>query len=284
MSNYVYTDNNNAISVGKLIQGVDGPQGHTGRGGSAGAAGVAGTQGEKGPDNLRKTDICFSGVSSAYATIPAGKITLIGHVIFNNLAALSTVKVIAGAHNSGGVSKGSLWLANHSTEDSNRVMVAEKHFEVSGHGLPKDFRIHDLTIDPSAWPDNEDVLGVWAFIDYTKESINSTLTSLTTFNSAEEAIAFKEKLAIASSTDKKYLYDTMKKSYNIGTQAIVEEEKLQLQDDLVAEKELQAKKDLALQTTENETAIIEGRRPRSVSKQPEIAFVPQLHVAYLELS
>lgn len=284
MSNYVYTDTNNAISIGKLTQGPDGPVGYAGPKGKDGAKGLTGPQGNKGEDNLRKTDIGFSGTSAASHSINAGKLTLIGHVIFNNLQALSAVKVIAGVHTSGSTAFAGVWLINHTTQNSSKIVIAETTFPANGYGLIKDFRIRDLIVDPNKWPNNEDVLGVWAYIGNTKKEINKIIQGFNTSYGGQIAVLKKESLEKEGSVERKYVYNALEKDYNIGITSTTADDLQQLKEEIIKEDELVAKQFKEYVITDDLQATQTDSAKKVFKPTPISANVPELLISFLELS
>lgn len=261
MSTYTYTYTNNAI---KLVTGALGPKGRSGAIGTTGATGAVGVQGDKGPGNLGRTDISFSGnISAAYREIPVGYITLIGHTSTNNLPTLNSVKAIIGADTGDAICRAGLYLVNHSTENTSattQMVIASKKFEIKGLGRPKDFNIIDFDIDASAWPVNDDVIGLWAYIEYPKEKINSYLAQISTTYGTAEAVAVKEALEERSQLTRTKFYKALTSTYGIKGNGLIQEEQLVLQE---AETTLVTKTRAMLleaQTVELESATTEERR------------------------
>lgn len=284
MSNYVYTNTNNAISIGKLTQGPDGPVGYAGPKGPDGPQGVIGPQGNKGADDLSKTDISFSGTSTASHTVNAGKLRLIGHVIFNNLQALNTVKVIAGVHTSGSAAEAGIWLINHTTQNSSKIVIAETTFPANGYGLIKDFRVRNLNIDPSKWPNNEDVLGVWAYIGNTKKEINKIIQGFNTSYGGQLAVLKKESLEKEGSVERKYVYNALEKDYNIEVTSTTADDLEQLKEEIIKEDELVAKQFKEYVITDNLQATQTDSAKKVFKPTPISANIPKLLISFLELS
>ena len=261
MSTYTYTNTNNAI---KVVKGAIGPKGATGDIGTTGTTGSAGVQGERGPGNLGRTDISFSGnTSPAYKEIGTGKIVLIGHTTTNNLPTLTSVKAIVGADTGDTICRAGLYLVNHSTENSsaaNPIIIASSKFEIKGLGRPKDFKIADFDIDASAWPINDDVIGLWAYIEYPKDKINSYLAEISRLYGDKEAVRVKESLIKKTELTRTKFYSTLTNKYGIRGNAIVsEEQKVLLEAEQIELTKLKLEQD-ASQTKETEDALAEKRR------------------------
>lgn len=267
MSNYVYTDNNNAIAISKSIQGQVGPKGYTGASGGAGVVGLVGQRGEQGPDNLKKTDIAFSGdKESGYFPVLQGRLTLIGHFIFNDAANITSVKAIVGGHTSGLAARASIFVMNHTTESSNRVIIADKKFEVNGFGRPRDFEIIDLNIS-GGFPSNEDVLGVWAFIGGSKTIINDLGAQMVENLSQRTAIIQKEVDEREQSMDRRFFYEKLKRE-GMGTLSIIPEVQRQLEEEIQAADQKIAKETLSLNIAERKRVNVEGGRVKENRPPP----------------
>jgi hypothetical protein len=261
MSTYQYTNSINSI---KLVQGPIGPKGAIGDAGAIGETGDTGVQGISGPDNLARTDISFSSnISPAYKEIPVGEIVLIGHTTTNNLPILNSVKAIVGADTGDTICRAGLYLVNHSTENSsatNPVVIASSKFEIKGLGRTKDFRIIDFDIDASLWPTNDDVIGLWAYVEYPKEKINSYLAEVSRLYGAKEAVIVKEALIKKTELTRSKFYSTLKNKYGIKGNALVQEE----QNVLLEAEQLELNKlkldQESIQLKEINDSILEQRR------------------------
>ena len=261
MPTYNYTNTNNAI---KVVKGPAGPRGITGLNGATGATGDAGAQGPKGPGNLGKTDISFSGNKSAsYLEVPVGEIKLIGHTTTNNLPTLTSVKAIVGADTGDTLCKAGLYLVNHSTENSGAtdpMIIASNKFEIKGLGRTKDFKIIDFTIDSSLWPTNDDVIGLWAYIEYPKEKIKSYLSEVERLYGAKEAVTIKEALIEQTDLTRSKFYTSLTEKYGIqGSGIIPEEQNKIIESKIAASRKLKLDQE-ATQKEEEEASLRENRR------------------------
>jgi hypothetical protein len=261
MANYQYTESINAI---KLVKGPTGPKGATGPTGDTGATGAAGVQGAVGPDNLARTDISFSSnLSPAYKEIPVGEIVLIGHTTTNSLPILSSVKAIVGADTGDALCKAGLYLVNHSTENSGAatpMVMASSSFEIKGLGRSRDFKIVDFDVDASKWPTNDDVIGLWAYIEYPTAKIDSYLAEVLRLYGGKEAVQVKEALQKKSLLTRSKFYSALKNKYGINGGGILKEEQnVLLEAEQVELTKLKITQEQS-QITEKETALAEGRR------------------------
>lgn len=261
MSTYNYTNTNNAITV---VKGATGPRGATGLNGATGATGDAGIQGPKGPGNLGKTDISFSGNKSAsYLEAPVGEIKLIGHTTTNNLPTLTSVKAIVGADTGDTLCRAGLYLVNHSTENSgaaNPVIIASNKFEIKGLGRTRDFKIVDFNIDSSLWPTNDDVIGLWAYIEYPKEKIKSYLAEVERLYGAKEAVIVKEDLLNRTELTRSKFYTALTEIYGIEGSGIIKEEQNEIiEKKVISSRKLKLNQD-ATQEVERKNSLAENRR------------------------
>jgi hypothetical protein len=293
MSTYTYTNTNNTI---KLVAGPIGPKGTVGDVGTTGTTGAAGVQGAKGPGNLGRTDISFSSnISPAYKEIPVGKIVLIGHTTTNNLPTLSSVKAIIGADTGDTVCRAGLYLVNHSTENSGAatpMIIASSKFEIKGLGRTKDFKIADFDIDASAWPTNDDVIGLWAYIEYPKDKINSYLAEVERLYGAREAVTVKEALQKEVLLTRTKFYSSLEGQYGIKGGGILTEEQNVLKE---AEQLEVSKTKLTLDAAQTEEIIAAEEEQRrtldyttisssSLDLQTWVSANITLEVAYLQFS
>jgi len=179
MSNYIYTETNNAISKSKLIQGPVGPTGSAGPTGAAGIQGIAGIQGPVGPDNVRKTDVQFNDrINSAFFAVPAySRWTLVGHAIANNIQDITSVKVIAGASTGNVNTTIGFALADMTTTNSLRRDLATARVEMRGEGKVKDMQIINLDLTNANWPAGNTLLSLWAYIEPPTLNASSKLQS-----------------------------------------------------------------------------------------------------------
>lgn len=261
MSTYNYTNTNNAITV---VKGATGPRGATGLNGATGATGDAGIQGPKGPGNLGKTDISFSGNKSAsYLEVPVGEIKLIGHTTTNNLPTLTSVKAIVGADTGDTLCRAGLYLVNHSTENSgaaNPVIIASNKFEIKGLGRTRDFKIVDFNIDSNLWPTNDDVIGLWAYIEYPKEKIKSYLAEIQRLYGAKEAVIVKEDLLNRTELTRPKFYTALTEIYGIEGSGIIKEEQNEIiEKKVISSRKLKLNQD-ATQEVERKNSLAENRR------------------------
>lgn len=292
MSTYTYTNNNNAI---RLSEPPSGAKGATGPNGADGADGPQGDQGAKGPGNLGKTDVSFSCESSAsFFEVAAGHAVLVGHTTTNSLNTLSSVKVIVGADTGNTICQARLFLMNHTTENplaDTPTIIASSKFEIKGFGKTKDFRIVNLDIDPNLWPINDDIVGLWAVIQYPKEKEKSYLAEVERLYDAKEAVIAKETIQENAELTRSKFYSSLTKDYGIAGSGIITEER-----NVLAEKrQVRAMKSRIAQeekqTKENADSLKEGRRTKNykeIGNDKEVnAWVGTnitLEVAYLQLS
>lgn len=261
MSTYNYTNTNNAITV---VKGATGPRGSTGLTGATGTTGDAGIQGPKGPGNLGKTDISFSGNKSAsYLEVPVGKIKLIGHTTTNNLPTLTSVKAIVGADTGDTLCRAGLYLVNHSTENpdaTDPMIIASNKFEIKGLGRTRDFKIIDFNIDSSLWPTNDDVIGLWAYIEYPKEKIKSYLSEIQRLYGAKEAVIVKEDLLNRTELTRSKFYTALTEVYGIQGSSIIKEEQNEIiEKKVISSRKLKLNQDAA-QEVERKDSLAENRR------------------------
>lgn len=292
MSTYIYTHNNNAIRLG---EGPGGPKGATGLTGTRGADGPQGDQGAKGPGNLGKTDVSFScDTSASFFEVAAGQIVLVGHTTTNSLNNLSSVKVIVGADTGNTICQAGLVLMNHTTENplaNNSTIIASSKFEIKGFGKTKDFRIVNLDIDPNLWPINDDIVGLWAYIDYPKEKEKSYLAEVERLYDAKEAVIAKETIKEKTELTRSKFYSSLTKDYGIAGSGIITEER----NILTEKRQVLATKarinQEEKQAKENKDSLKENRRTKDYkeigSDKAISAWVGSnitLEVAYLQFS
>ena len=182
MSNYIYTDNNNSISIGKFIQGPVGPTGSVGNTGLQGTQGTTGIQGPKGPDNILSGDVAFNDFRNPFYTVyPYRGYTLVGHIIAADLKNLTSVKVIIGGNTNQIPAQCKIKVTDNIGSNNNQIIIADKTFEYTGRGTIQETKIINLNIadNITTWPPGDTILSLWAAIEpssFLARSKNSSST------------------------------------------------------------------------------------------------------------
>lgn len=227
MSNYVYTDNNNAQQVSKFIQGPAGPIGPKGLLGDPGEVGLIGIPGEKGPDNILRADVAFNDNANSFFTVrPYVGWTLVGHIIASDLQNLSSVKVIIGGNTNNDIAQCGLLLTDNIHSYSSQIDIAKEIFQFSGRGRDEDLKIINMTLNTNTalWPPGDTLLSLWAYIEPTifherhpsSPNTTSVLDQIEADYGVDRANIEKQRFDRQYKTDEKTIQRTLERTYGIN--------------------------------------------------------------------